>query len=62
MKKNKVVKLFGNDDPRINALVQDIKNLVYKRSVGVFQVATVMGILHMVQHEILNEMEGDYDI
>ncbi len=57
MKNKKIVHLFAGDDPRINSLLQDIKELIYKRGVGVFQLATVLGILRMIEHEIIKEME-----
>lgn len=56
---DRVIKLFGGDDPRIAVLTQDIKNLIYKRSVGIFQLATVLGILDMAKYEIIKEMEED---
>lgn len=55
---DKIVKLFGNDDPRIGELAEEIKKVIYARSIGVFQVATVIGVLRIVEHEILEEMKN----
>lgn len=52
---DKVLSLFGNDDPRIESLLQEIKALIYERSVGIFQVATVIGILRIIEHEIIRD-------
>lgn len=53
----KVIHLFGNDDPRINSLVQELKSVIYKRSVGIFQLATVLGVLRTIEHELVAEMK-----
>lgn len=55
----KVVKLFGGDDLRIDSLLNEIKALVYNRGVGVFQLATVVGILRMVEHDLIEEAKHD---
>lgn len=55
--KNKVVKLFGGDDPRMGALAEEIKTLIYQRGIGVFQLSTILGILRIVEHEIIQEQE-----
>lgn len=54
-----IVKMFGDDDPRIDALHQEIKAIIYERGVGVFQVDTIIGILQILQHEIVREANDD---
>lgn len=56
---NKIVKMFGDDDPRIDALHQEIKAKIYERGVGVFQVSTIIGILQILQWEIMREANDD---
>jgi hypothetical protein len=51
----RVVKMFGDDDPRIEALLGELKAIIYERGVGVFQVATIIGILQIIQQEIIEE-------
>ena len=53
-----VTKLFGNNDPRIDTMVRDLKDMIYERSSGVFTLATVLGILQMVAHDLVKDMEN----
>lgn len=53
-----VTKLFGNNDPRIDTMVRDLKDMIYERSSGVFTLATVLGILQIVAHDLVKDMEN----
>ncbi len=55
--KNKVIHIFGNDDPRINLFVRDIHKVIDKRARGIFQLATVLGALTAIQQELMDELK-----
>lgn len=54
----KVVPLFGADDPRIDAFVKEVKETIYSIAADKLSIAAVLGALRVIEHEILEEQKG----
>lgn len=56
MRKAEIISIWGNDDPRIDRICADIHAVIDKRARGVFQLATVLGILDTIKYELYLEV------
>lgn len=58
MSKKKVVSLFTNgDDPRIDALYNEVREVIYRRAEGTFTLASVIGVLELIKHELIEDAQ-----
>lgn len=46
--------LFGGADPRCEALLHAIKDIIYERGSGL-PIPSILGVLRIIEHEIVRE-------
>lgn len=53
----RIIQLFADCDPRIGSLRKEIENLLWERAGGRWPVATVVGLLEIIKHDIISNSD-----